>query len=144
MIITWIEIFGLGLMALVTSIAIWLGGPVERRVAAVLAGAWLLSILIDRDGHAGIQWGIFAVDVVFFVYLLAETVSCRRLWPAVAGGFQFFVVMTHVAFVLDIRIEHWGFFSAYYVWSYGIVAAVLVGAVTAPEGRIRRARRMPG
>lgn len=143
MVITWIEIFGLGLMALVTSLAMWLGGPVERRVSAVLAGAWLLSILVDRDGHAGVQWGIFVIDVVFFVYLLAETVSSRRLWPAAASGFQLFVVMTHVAFILDLRIEHWGFFSAYYVWSYAIVATVLFGALTAPEGRLRRGRRKP-
>lgn len=143
MIITWIEIFGLGLMALVTSLAIWLGGPVERRVAAVLAGAWLLSMLVDRDGHAGVQWGIFAIDALFFIYLLAETVSSRRLWPAAASGFQMFVVMTHVAFIMDFRIEHWGFFSAYYVWSYATVAAVLFGTLTAPEGRLRRRRRKP-
>ena len=143
MIITWTEIIGLGVVALVAAIAGWRGGPVERRVAAVLAGAWLLSILVDRDGHAGVQWGIFAVDALFFVYLLAETVSHRRLWPAAAAGLQLFVVMTHVAFVLDFRIEHWGFFSAYSVWSYAIVATVLIGVLTAPEGRARRRRPSP-
>lgn len=137
MVISWSEIVGLGLVALVTAIAIRRGGPVEKRVAAVLSGAWLLSILIDQDSRQGVQWGIFAIDVLFFVYLLTETVAHNRLWPAVASGLQLFVVMTHVAFLLDLRIEHWGFFSAYYVWSYAILATVLIGTLTTPRRSAR-------
>ena len=123
------EWLGLAIMVLSCAFAAWRGGRMERRAAAVIAAAWTLSILLDQDGHHGVQWRILAIDILLLAYLLREVAFGKRLWPLFAAAAHVFVVLTHAAFLLDGRIQHWGFFTAYYIWSYAVLAALVGGAV---------------
>lgn len=127
------EWLGLAIMALCCAFAASRGGRLERRAAAFIAAAWILSILLDQDGHYGVQWGILTIDILLLVYLLHEAAFGKRLWPLFAAAAHMFVVLTHTAFLLDGRIQHWGFFTAYYVWSYAVLAALVGGAVWRPK-----------
>lgn len=130
------EIYGLIVLLLVCGMAIWRGGPVERRIAAVVAVAWVGSILLDDDASSGVQYRLFAIDCVLAVWLVAEAALSRRIWPAFAAAAQLMIVMTHVAFAVNARIVQEGFFSAYYIWSYLVLLALAIGVLTARPGRI--------
>jgi len=142
MIITRVEWIGAGLMGLVCLAALLRGGPLERRTALVVAAAWILSMLVDEDGNRGVHWRIFAIDLLLMGWLMVEAVVARRIWIMFAAAAQLFIVLTHVAFLMDPSLMQEGFFSAYYVWSYVVLGALLAGALTARRaGRGDGARR---
>lgn len=133
--ITQFEWLSLLALALAVAAAWWRGTRADRRSALIIAAAWLASMLVDDDGSRGVQWGIFAIDLLLVSYLLVEGVFGRRLWPVCAAVAQLFIVMTHVAFLMSPSMIHEGFFSAYYLWSYVVLLCLLVGALTNRRGR---------
>ena len=130
LVISPIEVAGLSALGLTVFLAFWRGGPTERRIAVVIGLAWLGSMVADFDGWRGVQWGIFAIDLVLAVWLTAEFVLGRRLWTAFAAGAQIMIVMTHIAFAFSPGLQTNGFFSAYYLWSYVLLFTLAVGSVT--------------
>lgn len=132
------EVYGLVALFLACALAFWRGGTQERRLAVVIAVAWIGSVVVDNDGSRTIQWAIFIVDMILAIWLLSEAILGRKLWPAFAAGAQVMIVMTHVAFFTDARIVHEAFFSAYYVWSYVVLACLAVGSLLAARSRSRK------
>lgn len=135
------ELLGLATMALVCGIAFWRGGSTERRIAAVVAIAWVASILLDDDASTGVQWRIFAIDLILGIWLIAETLFSGRIWPAFAAGAQIFIVLTHVAFMVKVEIVQDMFYSAYYLWSYVVLAALATGSLLSPSRPRRSSSR---
>ena len=133
------EWFGLAIMALACGFAAWRGEKLERRAAAVIATAWILSVILDQDGHQGVQWGIFTIDVLLLGYLLHEAIFSKRVWPIFATAAHMFIVLTHASFLIDSRIEQWGFFTAYYIWSYVVLLALFAGSAWRPGPAGQRA-----
>lgn len=131
MLVTTTEWYGLGALLAMVLLAVWRGDGLARRVAVVFALAWVGSVMVDDDGVRGVQWAIFAIDVLLAGWLVTETLLSGRIWLYVATAAQLMIVMTHVAFYLDARIVQEGFFSAYYVWSYVELLAIAAGALTA-------------
>lgn len=125
------EILGIVLMAAVLALALWRGGRAERRVALVTAMAWAASTLVDSPEGGAVQWRILIIDVALTGYLLVEALTSARKWTVFAFLAQMMIVMTHLAALGHEGILVWGFFTAYYVWSYAVLAALLVGTLTA-------------
>ncbi|GAA0627149.1 hypothetical protein GCM10009422_25070 [Brevundimonas kwangchunensis] len=80
------------------------------------------------NDQTNLSWPLFAIDVSLLIYLLYLAVFAKRLWPVAAAGFQLLIVATHVTFAMRPELEQWGYFSAYYLWSWGQLAALAVGA----------------
>lgn len=128
--VTRFELYGLAVLLLVCALATWRGGMTERRITAVIAVAWVASLVLDDDASRQVQWTLFGIDVVLAVWLVAEAIFGRRLWIAIAAGAQLMIVLTHVAFAANRHIVQEAFFSAYYVWSYVVLLAVVLGCLT--------------
>lgn len=127
--VTLVEWYGLGALLLVCLIAVWRGGALERRTAAVVAVCWVASVIVDHDGSRGVQWAILGVDVFLGVWLVIQALRANRAWLFVAAGAQVLILLTHVSFAVTPAMMQEGFFSTYYVWSYIVLLALAIGSV---------------
>jgi hypothetical protein len=126
-----LELIGLAVMAGICGFTWLRGGPLERRVALAVSAAWIGSTIADMDWWTGVQWGILVIDVALAVFLCLVAARSRRRWPAVAAAGAVLLVITHFAFLISADMRQAGFFTAYYIWSYLVLASVLWGGVTA-------------
>ena len=129
-----LEVAGLLALAFVCAIAFWRGGPSERRVAGVILLAWLGSLILDDDNTTGIQWAIFAIDVLLAIWLAAEVLFGPRIWLYFALAAQVMIVMTHIAFMIQSEIVQDAFYSAYYFWSYVVLGSLAIDSLFKPVG----------
>jgi len=118
-------------MLAVCALALLVGRRLERGLAVATVAAWFLSAAVQIPDPAAVQWGIFTVDIVYLLVLLALCAFERRVWILFMTAFQLLVVLTHVAFIIDRTLMQWGFFSAYYLWSDAQLAAFAVGVAQA-------------
>ncbi|MFT4253712.1 MAG: hypothetical protein QM608_14655 [Caulobacter sp.] len=131
---------GAGAMFVICGVALWIGGRLERGLAIATMAAWVASAALEIDDHRIPQWGIFAVDLIYLGVLGSLALFDRRIWLLFMTAFQLLIVLSHVAFVLDRSLRQWGFFSAYYLWSYAELVAFAIG-LAALTWRRRRERR---
>ncbi len=117
-------------LGLTLIIAFWRGGKLEKQVAVVVAIAWLASAFAPND-NLSLSWALFAIDVGLLLYLLYLAAFAKRRWPMLAAAFQLLIVATHVTFAMRLHLEQWGYFTAYYLWSWGVLACIVVGALRA-------------
>lgn len=122
-------------MLAICGLALLVGRRLERGLAVVTVAAWFLSAAVQSPDRVGVQWGIFAVDIVYLLILIVLCAFERRVWILFMAAFQLLVVLTHVAFIIDRTLMQWGFFSAYYLWSDAQLAAFAVGVAQAGWGR---------
>jgi hypothetical protein len=125
-------------MAVLCGLALIVGRRFERGVAVVTVLAWVASAAVQDPDRAAVQWAIFAVDLVYLLVLISLSVFNRPVWILFMAAFQLLVVLTHVAFIIDLSLGQWGFFSAYYLWSDAQLVALAVGVFQA-----WRARQLP-
>jgi hypothetical protein len=142
---------GLAAMAAVCSYAFWRGRRPERWAAIALAFAWIASEALEdyNVAHAA-QPIVFAIDVAYDGLLFWLLIDARREWVLWAFAYQSFVVLTHLAAILDPYADRWTFFTAYLVWSYLELGALALGVALearrpslwhTPRGSHRRAAR---
>lgn len=117
-------------MALTLVIAFWRGGRLEKQVASVVGVAWIASAFAPND-NLSLSSVIFAIDIALMLYLFYCAAFSRRLWPMAAAAFQLLIVATHVSFALRVQLEQWGYFTAYYLWSWSVLACIVVGSLRA-------------
>lgn len=127
---TTIYIAGHVAMALTFLLALWRGGSLEKQVASVVGVAWVASVFAPND-RSNLSWVLLAIDIGLLMYLLYHAAFSRRLWPVAAAGFQLLIVATHTTFGLRDHLEQWGYFTAYYLWSWGVLACIVVGTLRA-------------
>ncbi len=124
------EIAAMAMLA-ICGLALLVGGRLERGLAVATVAAWFISAAVQSPNRAGVQWGIFTVDIVYLLILIALCTFERRAWILFMTAFQLLVVLTHVAFIIDLTLMQWSFFSTYYLWSDAELAAFAVGAAQA-------------
>jgi hypothetical protein len=122
-------------MVAICLLALLVGRRLERALGAATIVAWFLSAAVQSPDIVGVQWGIFAVDIVYLLILIGLCTVERRVWILFMTAFQLLVVLTHVAFLIDATLMQWSFFSAYYLWSDLQLVAFAVGVVQAGWGR---------
>ena len=96
------------------------GGRLEKKIAAVVAVAWNL---------ASPTWALIAIDSALHIYLLYHALFSRRTWVLVAAACAMLLVATHAAFALRLELEQWAYFTAYYLWSWGVQISIAAGAI---------------
>lgn len=122
----------------VCAIALWRGLWPERAAAVVIMIGWMASDVVQVIQTVDPEWGIFWVDVVVLAIFLTLLMRSGRLWLAAASAFQLLAVASHVAMLIDHRIVMNTYLIALTIWSFAIIAALLVGALTARPSRRRR------
>ncbi|MBX3480336.1 MAG: hypothetical protein KF842_08040 [Caulobacter sp.] len=123
-------------MVLACGYAIVRGDRPARWCGILVACAWIGSFLLqDRQHNHAPQYAVAGLDVLLSLAFLALTLRFRRLWLVVASASQLLTAATHVAFVLDPRILALGFMTAYYVWSYITLIALVWGSIQAVRAR---------
>jgi hypothetical protein len=128
------QIAALAMLA-VCVLALLVGRRLERWLAVATIVAWVLSAAVQSPDRVAVQWGIFAVDIVYLLILIALCTFERRVWILFMTAFQLLVVLTHVAFMIDRTLMQWSFFSTYYLWSDAELIAFAVGVAQAGWGR---------
>jgi hypothetical protein len=127
-----IYIFTLALLVLAGMLALVRGGGWERSTAAALALAWLLSALTPFDFKTP-PWPAIIADGCVFLFLLYGALQSRRLWMAVAAGFQCLILATHYVFIHRLDLDNWAYVSAYYVWNIGVIGTLCAASLLAPR-----------
>lgn len=122
-------------MLAICVLALLVGRRLERWLAVATVAAWILSAAVQSPDPVGVQWGIFAVDLVYLAILVGLCTVERRVWILFMTAFQLLVVLTHVAFMIDRSLMQWSFFSTYYLWSDAELIAFAVGVIQAGWGR---------
>lgn len=125
-------------MLAICGLALLVGRRLERLLALATIAAWFLSAAVQIPDRATVQWGIFAVDVVYLIVLIGFSMFERRVWILFMTAFQLLVVLTHIAFIIDLTLMQWSFFSTYYLWSDAELAAFAVGVAQTGWERWRR------
>jgi len=112
-------------LALTCLAAGWRGRRPERLGAALVAAAWILTLLVEqRRNWLAPQTGMFIVDLLTFAGLAAIAYWSRRAWPICAAGFQAVAVLTDLVF----HINPAAFYRAYYMSNFS-VGFLLLGAI---------------
>lgn len=121
-------------MLAICALALILGRWPERATALVLTVDWIGSALGQdrRPTHHG-QPIEFALDLLLAGFLLALTASCRRTWLLWMSACAVLLVFTHLAVLMDVRLNQWSYLSAYYIWSLGLLVSFGLGVLL--EGR---------
>ncbi len=130
---SWIYITGFVAVALGVLLALARGDRLEKEAMLVLAAASVASALVPNDG-ANLSLALFAVDGLLLIYLLYRAAFSGRWWAIGAAGFQMLIVATHVAFAFRPALEQWGYFTSYYLWSWGLLLCIVLGILT--RGRV--------
>lgn len=132
------------LAALVCGFALWKGGRAERLTAvAVLIGWFSTPFVQEHARFLDPQWGMFWVDVALLVFLSAMLAVYRKVWLACATGFELLMVASHWAMLIDHRIDMNSYLAGLGVWSFALLAALLIGTLQA-RARRRSAAHDPG
>jgi hypothetical protein len=83
------------------------------------------------------QYAVFAIDLVAALVISGLALAYKRGWLMWVAAFQLLTTTTHIAVMVDLRINVWAYFTAYLVWSYLLLLALVFGGL---EGwRARRA-----
>jgi hypothetical protein len=130
------QIAALAMLA-ICALALLVGRRLERWLAVATVAAWFISAAVQTSDRVGVQWGIFTVDIVYLLILVALCTFERRVWILFMTAFQLLVVLTHVAFMIDRTLMQWSFFSTYYLWSDAELVAFAVGVARAGWGRLK-------
>lgn len=121
---TWL---GFAVMLVVCSGAFIRGGVEERLTAAsMLINVSATHVLRDHSWPQ-VQLAGFVADILSLALLLAIALRSRKFWPLAATAFQFLIVLTHVAKVIDPGLGQWSYMTAIVIWTYLLLIALGVG-----------------
>lgn len=114
--------------------AIWKGGRPERIFGWALLFGWTVSpFLINTRDWLDPQWAVAVVDISLLGLLLWFAFTSDRWWPMLAAAFHGLGVMMHLTMLIDPRVPPWSYRTAAAIWSYLLLAALVIG--TAVEAR---------
>lgn len=141
---------GLAFMGLTCAFAIVRGAWPERLSALVLAIAWIASEVLEDLSvfrhpmvRIHVQPAIAVIDLAYAGLLLFLLVRTQRRWVIVAFSAALLIVLIHTATAIDPRITQFDFFSAYYLLSYVVVAALGFGVLLEADPSLATPRAAP-
>ena len=113
---------GAVIMLAVCAAALRWGGRRERRVAVLLAAAWLATLLAQRlTGQVAPVGLLFALDAAVFAALLALSWRDRQGWLTYAVGLQAVALAVHALRLFSPAMYSWTYLSALAAISYGLL-----------------------
>lgn len=132
--------FGLTVMSLVCGSAWRFGGALERRGAAWIGAAWVMTPLLQvltGDYDPVLLFGV--VDVTALLGLAALTWRSGRVWPMVAVAAQALGVGVDLVRVFQVHMNAWSYLTALTLAAYVLLGALAAGTWTHAR-TMRRAR----
>lgn len=133
---TWPALVGAAFMVITGMFALLKGGQPERIGAGAYLFAWFASLMAQTSGsYFGVQWGVFAIDVVLLVVFIAMVWKAPRSWPVWACALQLLAVTSHVMIMLDLRTPISAFYTVVNMTGYGIMLAIAIGTFWAWQER---------
>mgnify|MGYP001492400128 CR=1 FL=1 len=110
--------------------ALWRGGAPERIAAGAMLAACLGSALVRRDlenRFFEMETGLFLIDALLLVILIAVALKADRGWPMVLAGLHLATVGAHVVKLVEpemIRVTYVVMITA---WSWPMLLALALG-----------------
>lgn len=106
------------------------GGELEKIGAGSYLFAWIAALVIQTAGRGyfGVQWAIFAIDVILLVIFATMVWKAPRSWPVWACAFQLLAVTSHVMLMLKLPTPISAFYTVVNMTGYGIMLAIAIGA----------------
>jgi hypothetical protein len=135
----------LAAMSIACGLAFWRGGREERIAAVACLAAWFVSPLVqDKQNWLDPQWGMMGVDTGLFLALTILAVTTTRIWPLFAAAFQLVAVVVHFGMIADSELRALAYLRGLVIFSYLVLVALAVGALTTPKRDRRPARADEG
>ena len=129
---------GLLVMLAVCGAALRWGGRPERRVALLLGGAWLATLVVQRVvGEVAPAPVLAAMDLAVFAILAAFSWIDREDWMICAVACQGVALGVHAIRLFSPAMSTWTYLTALAASSYGLLLTLAWATWVA-----RRARRM--
>ena len=118
------------IMLLVAAYAFGRGKLDERLVAAICVVGSFATVAVSSAHYsyfAGIEGGVFIVDLLALGGFVLVALRSSRFWPLWVAGFQLTSVFSHF-----LKAFHWGMIPQVYAaaerfWIYPIFLAIIVG-----------------
>lgn len=121
-----------------TLFALARGGAPERIGAFILIADFELSLFVVHPmAHRfiGIEWPMFAVDVLAFMAFYALSLGSTRFWPIWMAAIQGCVALSHLS-GLRTTILPWAYGTVVAAWAYAMLAMLAI-ATLRHLGRLR-------
>ena len=119
------------LLALCSVYVLLRGGAPERIGIAILITGSILSTASATANYAlrfrQMEAGIFIVDVLGLVALVALALRANRFWPLWVAGFHLVAVATHAAMAASPDVVPRAYAMAQAFWGYPMLAAMVAG-----------------
>lgn len=96
------------LLFMVCAYALWRGGMPERICAILLFTGVLLTVVAAPAVHwanSGVEWGVFAVDVVTLIGFTAIALHANRFWPMWFTAVHSLSVLAHATKALAPEVS---------------------------------------
>jgi len=96
--------------------------------AIAVATTWVGSAAVQNTSNLiDPQYGVFALDVAALLFLLGLALRYREGWLMGVAAFHLLTTTTHIAVMIDLRINVWAYFTTQFIWSHMMLLAVAWG-----------------
>ena len=117
-------------LVLVVLFALLRGGRDERIVAMLCFGGTAATMLVLSplgERFAGVEVGVFAIDLAMLAGFVAVALRSCRFWPLWVAGLQLTTVCGHALKTVSTGLLPQAYAAALYFWSYPILLILAVG-----------------
>ena len=136
MVVTLTSQIGAVIAVAVVAFAFIKGDEPERLGAGAYVLGLFASLLVQDDGQLyGTQWGLMAIDTVFFIVCAGIAWKSRRSWPVWVCALQSLTIMSHILTMVDLRPSNAAFIAVINLASFGVLVAITVGTFWAWQDR---------
>lgn len=116
------------------------GGPLERRVFAVILLLMLIQLLLHLAVPAtftSAELVTLIPDMALAAYLVLVALTTDRFWPLWAAALQTIAVLTHLAAIAAPDMMPAAYALTQGLWLYGVLIALMLGVRSVKMGQVR-------
>lgn len=103
------------------------GGWEEQVATAALVANVAMTWLLEATRPPHLTWACLAIDAVLLLALVGLALRSATAWPMMAASCQLLDTLTHVAVLVDPRIDGWTYWTSIIVWTYALMITIAVG-----------------
>ncbi len=104
------------------------GGTREKMGAGVYLAAWFSTLIAQENvGFQGLPIGMFIIDAVTLLALVAIAWRAPQSWPTWAAGLQLIAVTGHLTILANAQVPISSIYTAMNLIGYLIILCIAVG-----------------
>lgn len=115
----------------------------ERAGAMIYGRAVLLTIVLKDFTSLPPMWRYLTPDALCLTGVVILCWKSLHPWPIWASGAQLMTVCIGIAKGLNVYVTKWAYFTALIIFSYAVMLALTVGAISALAHRLRNTNKIP-